>query len=465
MSSFAEKLKKRVVESPVQTKSSKRRFFVFSSYGELLDIAIHLQDEGEEVILYVPDKDYKAIGEGIVPKAENWHEYTGKGYIFVVDGCENAKLQDWLRSQGENVVGTNEVMTEYEEDRQKGQELFKKMGFKQPESQNFTDFDEATEYLKDNPQRLILKQNGDAPKHLNHMGKFEDGSDMLYHLEELKKSWTDHANGPVDFDLMEIVEGIEVAASAFFNGHDWLRDEEGKIVGFLNFEHKKEGDGDTGETTGEMGTLFLGVDEDSEIFSSILLHSEVEKVLKESDYRGVFDINGSLTKKGFVAFEPTSRFGVPATSYEFMEGLDMSTADLLEYMANGLDEPISIHKDIGLVTVVASKPFPVESDIDDSATSLGQKLWILKNGRPIKDFTDEQKKHIHLENFRKQDDNYLVATKSGYLLTVTMRGDSIEEVREDTLEYIKENILISGMKYRQDLGKKYEDEISRFMPE
>lgn len=464
MPSFSESLSKNKEQVPTK---SKRKFFVLSTYGELLDIAMQLKYEGEEVLLYVPDKEYKSIGDGIVEKAENWHEYTGKDYIFVVDGCENAKLQDWLRENGEVVVGTNEVMTEYEEDRQKGQELFKKAGFKQPDSENFTDFDDAIDFIEENEgTRFILKQNGDAPKSLNHMGKFDDGSDMIFHLNELKKSWTDHANGPVDFDLMEIVEGVEIAASAFFNGHDWLRNTDGKVVGFLNVEHKKQSDGDLGETTGEMGTLFIGVDEDNEAFTSMILLPEVERLLEKSNYRGVFDINGSMTHEGFVAFEPTSRFGIPATSYEFIEGLDMSTGDLLEYMARGLDKPISIHTGIGMVTVVAAKPFPVEADMDDSATSLGQKLWILKGKKPLDDFTEEQKKHVHLENFSKDDEgDYRVATKGGYLLTVTMRGKDIEDAREKSKDYIKDNLYISGMTYRQDLGKKFEEHVSRFTTE
>src|ERR1700733_15021154 len=99
------------------------------------------------------------------------------------------------------------------------------MGFKQPESHNFTDIDEAIDFVKENKDtRYILKQNGDAPKHLNHMGKFKGNEDMIYHLEELKKGWNESQYGSFDCDLMEVVEGVEVAASAFFNGHDWLRD-------------------------------------------------------------------------------------------------------------------------------------------------------------------------------------------------------------------------------------------------
>lgn len=439
-------------------KTTKQKFFVFSTYGELLDLACALQEEGKEVVLYVPDPEYKKIGEGIVSKAENWHEYVGKDYIWCVDGCENAKLQDWLREQGELVVGTNEAVSKYEEDRQVGQKWFKELGFKQPKSWNFTDFDDAIDHVQNYDGRLILKQNGDAPKHLNHMGKFDSGIDMLYHLESLKKGWNESQYGDIDFDLMEVCEGMEVAASAFFNGHDWLRDKDGKVIGFLNWEHKKEADGDLGETTGEMGTLFLGVDETDEIFSDIILRKGVAELLKKHGFRGVFDINGCVTDEGFVGFEPTCRFGVPSTSYEFLEGLKSPLSSLIEAMARGLDTSVEIHKEWGIVQVVAAKPYPVESDLEDRATSLGEKLWILKNDEPIEDFTVEQKKHIHLENFYKKDDDYLVASKSGYLLTVSMRGDEISSLRDDILDYIKSNIFISGMKYRTDIGKKIEDE-------
>lgn len=446
-------------KSMSKKEQRERKFFVFSSYGELLDLAIQLQQEGEQVVLYVPNPDYKAIGDGIVEKATNWHEYLGKEYIFVIDGCENAGLQDWLRKKGEWVVGTNEPMSEYENNRQLGQELFKKAGFHQSESHNFTDFDDAIEFIQDNgDKKYVMKQNGDAPKFLNTMGKFDEGVDMLYHLEKLKKSWNESEYGDVDFDLMEIVEGTEMAASAFFNGHDWLRDEKGKVVGFLNQEYKKQSDGDLGEVTGEMGTVFLGVDEDNEIFKDILLRPEITALLKEHDYRGVFDINGSITKDGYVAFEPTSRFGIPATSYEFTEGLEVPTADLLEAMAKGKDLPIDVKRGFGIVQVVVAKPFPIEADVEDSATSIGKKLWILNaKGQPKDDFSDEQLEHIHLENFKKDDEgNYLVATKSGYLLTVTGTGDDLEAVRDEVKEYIKDNIYFKGMVYRQDLGKNWD---------
>ena len=44
---------------------------------------------------------------------------------------------------------------------------------------------------------------------------------MVFHLNSLKKRWNQDAYGDIDFDLMEVVEGLEVACSAFFNGNNF----------------------------------------------------------------------------------------------------------------------------------------------------------------------------------------------------------------------------------------------------
>lgn len=451
--------KKPEVENIQVEPEGKPKFLVLSTFGELLDLAIYLSKvEKYEVLFCTLDDEYKKIGQGIVEKTDKWWENLGKDFVWVIDGCEHAEMQDWLREMGEYVVGTNKEMSDLEEDRQKGQDWFVKAGFNQPDSQNFKDIDEAIEYVRENDGKVfILKQNGSAPKHINHKGHFESGIDMIYHLEECKKHWNENEWGAFDCDLMEVVKGTEIAASGFFNGHDWLRNKEGKIVGFLNAECKKEANMNMGETTGETGTTFKGVDEDDELFKDILLRPEITKMLKKTGFRGVFDINGSLTDKGYVAFEATSRFGIPATSYEFIEGLETNTGELLQAMAMGLDTQIEVSREIGMVIVVAAKPYPIDNDLPDELTSIGEKLWILKNGKPVQDFSDEQRKHIHLENFQNKDGNYLVATKSGYLLTVTGMGKTVKDTRESLIEYIDENLYLPGLKIRTDIGKDVED--------
>ena len=121
-----------------------------------------------------------------------------------------------------------------------------------------------------------------------------------------------------------------------------------------------------------------------------------------------------------------------------------------------------------MVMCVVAKPFPLEADVDDEATSIGERLWILDDGKPIDELTADQKRHVHFYNFKRDDEGYKVATKSGYLLTVTAKGEEIAEIREGLIEYIKDNMMIAGMKYRSDIGlrvEEYEKETEDVHPE
>lgn len=447
------------------------KFLFFSEYGETLDLAIHLHEiEQVPVRMYIDSKKYKRIGDGIVPKSYHWYRHLGEGYTWVFDSCSFGDMQDWLREKGEAVFGGSAAGDEMENVRQKNQEWFREAGFHQPESHNFTQIDEAISFVGEHKEkRWILKQNGDAPKRLSHKGEFDDNADMLFHLHELKKKWNVSDYGPLDFDLMEVVEGVEIAASAFFNGEDFLRNPEGKVVGYLNFEEKKEGDGGTGEMTGEMGTTFFGVTEDNETFKQLLLRPKIIEKLRELKFRGVFDLNTIHSRNGFIALEPTLRFGLPATSYELIEGLACRSSDLLATCARGSTEPIAIKDNVGMVICIVAKPFPIESEqIDTVFTSAGEKLWILKDGNPVKTLRKEQLRHVHLYNFERATDDtigalsYKVATPEGYMLTVTGSGDSIPEVRDGILRYIKDNIFLSGMKYRTDIGKRVEHHAAQY---
>jgi len=451
------------------------KFLIFTEHGEIADLAAYLLHvEGHDVLLHIENDTCKQIAEGIVPHLKEWWRAIGEGYVWVFDSCCFGNLQDWLREQGEAVVGGCEAADELENDRQLGQDWFKEAGFDQSFSRNFKQIDDALAFVLEHSDTLwILKQNGEAPKHLSHKGQFETNEDMIFHLEDMKKHWNEAEYGPVDFDLMEVVEGTEVAASAFFNGERFLENSEGKVVGFLNFEEKKEADGGTGETCGEMGTTFVGVDETNDLFSNILLRPEIQARLVAIGFRGVFDINCILADDGrLVALEATCRPGVPSTSYEYIEGLDSPVGELLSAMAKGINRKIEIHMGLGMVMCVVAKPFPLEADVEDEATSMGERLWILQDGIPILEFTPEQRRHIHLYNFMLKTNEetgetyYSVPTKSGYLYTVTARGEYISTTRDELIHYIKQNTYIPGAKWRSDIGKRveafeYEQELSR----
>ncbi len=440
------------------------KFYILSTFSEMLDVAMHLQNvEGHDVVMSIPDPDAKRIGDGLVTKDDDWWNYVVDGWTFLIDGCEHGAMQDYLRKKGIACFGGSELGDELENDRQMGQAVFKRAGFRQPESRNFSSIDDAILFINKNSDRLwILKQNGDAPKSLNHAGHFDGNDDMLWHLESLKKRWNETEMGAFDCDLMEQVEGLEVACSAYFNGHDFMRNADGKVVAFLNFEEKKEIDGGLGETCGEMGTTFFTTTEDHPLVQEILMRPALLQAWKQAGVRGIVDVNCIQTDKGMVALEFTNRPGVPSSSYEFCVATN-NFGDVLQACAEGKDTPIDVEYGWGMVMVLAAKPFPIEADMAEEATSLGEKLWILRDGKPVPDFDSYQRSRIHLENFYRDDEgNYLVATKNGYLLTVTgsgvaSQGDTIAQIREELQRYIHDSLYISGMKYRTDIGVRVEE--------
>jgi phosphoribosylamine--glycine ligase len=438
------------------------KFFIHSKYGEILDLALHLQQTGHEVVFYVPEHDYSLVGEGLVPKVDNWISFLEQDYTWVFDGCSDGKFQDWLRSKGEQVFGGSQRGDRMENDRQLNQAWFKAAGFAQPKSRNFTDFNEALKFVEAHPDNLwILKQNGEAPKHLSHMGKFPGQEDMIFHLEQLKKNWSIGEYGPVDFDLAEIVQGMEVAASVWFNGEDFLRTEDGLITGFLNFEEKKEGNGGTGETCGEMGTTFIQADERNKLFNRIVNRPKILEGLQKMKFRGVFDINCIQQEDGkLTALEPTMRLGIPSTSYEMEEALG-NCAEVIEAVATGQQVAPQLTPGIGMVMCLVAKPFPIEADVEKEATSQEERLWILEQDNPIASLTPDQAKHIHLYNFHFEDGVYKVATKNGYLLTVTGSGETISRTRSSLIKYIKNNLYLPGMKYRTDIGVRVEQAFAK----
>jgi phosphoribosylamine--glycine ligase len=436
---------------------TKRTFVFITDFGEITDLAFHLKyHEKQNVVMQIKDSKWKKIGDGLIEKIDDFHEYLGQGAIFVFDGANSGKVQDYLRGQGEAVFGGSLLGDELENNRDKGQDLFKKMGFNQPFYQNFSDLDKLLEFVKVHKDKhYVLKQGGDLPKSMNHISKFEKSVDMIEHLEKLKQEWNSTEYGKPDFQLMEKVEGVEIAASAWWNGNDWMRNADGKIVGWGNGEEKKEIAGGIGTTTGETHTTFFPMSEDDELFKDILLRPALANWLKKSGFRGVVDINGMYTKESFVGFEFTMRFGIPSTSYEMIEGLESSAADLLEAVAKGEQTPVRLKPGVGAVVVLSGKPYPVEATLPDEETSAGERLWLLKNGEPcLSDLWAPRFQHIHPYNvfFDEENQDYRIATESGYILTATGTGDSIKEARDKAIGELEDKIYLTDMKWRADGG-------------
>ncbi len=284
----------------------KKKFLFVSLESLSGDLAWNVLKEGNQVKIYIERKEDVDVYNGFLEKVDDWKKFVDWADVVVFDDVEFGGFADKLRQKGKLVIGGSEYTDRLEIDREFGQTELKKYGVSTLPSWQFSDYDEAIKFIRQNRDRYVFKPSGNTPsdgKGLLFLGQDEDGHDMIELLEGNKDVWKKKA--PV-FLLQKFISGVEVAVGAFFNGSDFIYPIN------INFEHKRVFPGNIGPFAGEMGTLMFW---DS---PNVLFHETLEKLLpalKESKYVGYADINCIVNGRGIYPLEWTCRFGTRRSRY------------------------------------------------------------------------------------------------------------------------------------------------------
>lgn len=243
-------------EKPAPPQPKKYKFLFVSIEALVGDLAWQIQKEGHEVKYYIEEKNQKNVYDGFVPKTDDWKKDVDWADVVVFDDIGFGKEADELRKKGKKVIGGSAYTDRLEDDRDFGQEELKAAGVTILPHWNFTSFDEAIAFIRQNPGRYVIKPSGEAQgeKELSFIGQEEDGKDLLQILERYKKKW---GKAIKTFQIQKFAQGVEVAVGAFFNGKEFITPIN------INFEHKRMFPGDVGPNTGEMGCY----DEETEVLT------------------------------------------------------------------------------------------------------------------------------------------------------------------------------------------------------
>ena len=298
---------------------------------------------------------------------------------------------------------------------------------------NFTDFENATKFIRENPGRYVFKPSGtisDDEKGILFIGEEEDGRDIIEVLEHNKITW---ARKIKKFQLQKFAAGVEIAVGAFFNGNDFIYPVN------VNFEHKKLFPGDIGPYTGEMGTLMFWSEPNN------LFRYTIEKMrdkLRESGYRGYVDVNCIVNSRGIFPLEFTMRFGYPTVSIQ-MEGVTSSWAELLYALSHGDSYDLKTKRGFQIGVVVACPPFPYS---DKMFANIYKDFSIL--------FKKPNFEGVHLGDVKLVDGDWHIAGNTGYALVITGSNSTVESARKQVYRRV-ENIMLQNMFYRTDIGIKW----------
>lgn len=410
----------------------KKKFLFVSEEALVGDLAWQVKKEGHDVRYFIGEKASRDVCDGFVDKCDDWKALKDWADVIVFDDVFFGEAADKLRKEGKAVVGGSVYTDKLEEDREFGQEELKKVGVNVLPHWDFTDFDQAIEFVKKTPGRYVLKPTSKGgEKELLFVGQEEDGKDVVQLLEHYKKAWAKQIKY---FQLQKYAAGVEVAVGAFFNGVDFITPIN------VNFEHKRMFPGEIGPSTGEMGTSMYW-SQPTTIFKETL--EKMKPALVQSGYVGYIDLNCIVNSRGIYPLEFTSRFGYPTISIQ-MEGIASPWGDFLHAIANKMPYDFRSKRGFQIGVVVAVPPFPFVDMAEFKKYSEDATILFKK---PVFD-------GLHPGDVKLVEGDWRLAGYSGYALIVTGSGSTMEVARKQTYERIK-NIMIPNMFYRTDIGVRW----------
>lgn len=404
------------------------------------DLCYRLKQEGNEVKLYIRDKDQRQNLDGMVTKVDDWKKelkWVGTNGLIVFDSTGYGREQDRLRAQGYSVVGGCELGDKLEDDRAFGEKILSECGISTIPSKSFNSLDEAISFVKKNKGEWVVKQNGHVSKIFNYVGHMSDGSDVI---EMLKSYRRNNKKDGRHIELQRRIYGVEIGIARYFNGQDWV----GPIE--INIEHKSLCVGGLGPKTYEMGTLmWYDGDEKNILFQRTL--EKLKDYLRKIGFHGDIDVNCIVNEYGIHPLELTARFGFPST--QLQGTLNISPwHEFLKAVADGKSYDLKYRKGFGIVVLLATPPFPY--------LAISKKYSLQKVGIFFKErLTNDEQSRIHFEEVSMRKDGTLyISGKSGFVLHASGVGKTIEKARSKTYALV-EKIVIPKKFYRTDIGEKF----------
>ncbi len=409
------------------------------SYSALhVDIAWRVLKEGHEVKYFIDEEDEKTIGDGFVPKTNDWRADVSWADVIVFDDVlGHGTLAQELRAQGKAVIGGTPYTDRLEDDRSFGQNELKRLGVNILPYEEFTDFDVAIAYVREHPNEYVIKPSGEAQnvKRLLFVGMEEDGSDVVRVLSAYKKTWADTVKV---FQLQRKVTGVEVAVGAFFNGVRFVEPIN------VNFEHKKLFPGNVGPATGEMGTSMFW-SKPNKIYNSTL--KKFEATLRDEHFVGYIDVNTIVNGNGIYPLEFTSRFGYPTIQIQ-ADSMITPVGEFLANLAYGVDQNFKVRKVFSVGVRLVVPPYPYADTRTFNAYSKDAAIIFKKR---------ENMEGVRIEDVRNVDGMWLVAGTAGVPLAVVGHGPTMSQAKQQAYRRIQ-NILIPNMYYRSDIGDRWTED-------
>ncbi len=348
-------------------------------------------------------------------------------------------LADDLRARNIAVFGPSRLAAQLESSKKFAKDFMQKHGIPTAQYRSFSvqQHAEAREYVANHPLPVVIKADGlAAGKGVSVATSHREALTALDAMFDGKFGAAGHS-----IVVEEFMQGEEASLFAISDGERFLTLASAQ-------DHKRIGDGDTGENTGGMGAYAP-----APLVTPEILHRTEERVIapvlaamKQEGmpfvgclYAGLMiDAEGNPRVVEFNA-----RFGDPETQV-ICSVLDGDLTKLLHSAALGNLDPSAVRNvasGVACCVVLAAGGYPGEVRKGDEITGIAE-------AEATGAFVFHAGTALHEEHGNKK-----LTTNGGRVLGVTARGENLQEAIKASYEAVSK-IHFRGKTYRTDIGQK-----------
>lgn len=407
-----------------------------------MGFAARLAQEGHDVRMWIRNPDARSVGDGFVTKAGDFEDLfidaDTDTDCFIFDGSGNGVYADFLRLHNFGVIGGSVLADRLERDRSFGYLIMEDAGIKIPESRPFTSFDDAVQFVEQNPDTRWVykpsKQLGDlSPSHVSY-----DSEDLIEMLRGIE-SEVDLAEP--QFELQAFEKGIAFSTELWFQS--------GELLPLSNhtLERKELMDGDIGPSGGCLGNV-VWFCEDCRVCRTV---KRLSRWAKENRFNGMLDLNVIISERdgAIYGLEFTPRFGYDASPTLLFELLGGKLGRFFNDIAHERLVDIETHEGFAGAVRVTLPPWPTEK-------------YTAEAGVPIRGIDDGTlAKHTYWYNVKRADASNIVSAGAwGIVCLFTGHGGNPKSALARPLEAAKE-LKLKNKQYRTDLAKRFEEDLDK----
>lgn len=338
-------------------------------------------------------------------------------------------LVDRLDAEGIAAFGPSRAAATIEASKGWAKDFMARHAIPHPRTATFTDASAARDYLRSNPQALVVKANGLAAGKGTIVCASTD--DALTAVDELMVRGAMGESGRTVV-IEDRISGPETSAHAFTDGKTVVHMP-------LSCDHKTVFDGGVGPNTGGMGVYsppaWVNAETESEIRTRVTEAAVAGMAAEGRVYKGVIYPGIMVTEDGVQVIEFNARFGDPEAQ-ALLPRLKSDLLDMAWACVNGSLQELAVEwrSEASVCVVLASGGYPGS----------------YPTGLPISGVEDvDPDVHVFHAGTSRADGR--LVTNGGRVLNVVALGAGLEEARRQAYANV-ERIHFEGMHYRRDIG-------------